>query len=617
MTTCIAKLAAAAARNDAEAIDALIAALEAPPTLDAVTAEDLSQLTARAAASGIDQDIDALIAAMDQGLKLPEAPEIKVSLADAEGTMKTLMAYHDALPEAERRVAALYLHAAGRYIQQSPAERTAALQELGREFTSRYVFDADAGGKYLARFREAGKDALGVAAEVEAADKAVAANKARAQEIIAAGDAKLQLHIQVFQPRLDEMQQEMQAEWERAKRTGDWTRAKDLDERYNALSEEMSKALTPEKEAALRELEANRAIVADAYKSIGNKFIAGLLESSPVTAEAAAAWAAAQEITPNARARLKANRYPVEQVRKDMAEFYRLTCGRLGSVTLTSARKHRASASEIHGHGSSIIKMGRDFNKRVLWHEMGHHLEADPVILAAAQSFLKARATSGPKRLNKIQPGVNYKAHEIAVEGTFFDPYVGKIYDNATEVLSMGVESFSNPELLPQRMAKDPDHFAFILGALRTPPAPLFGAVKALRQQAASAIQAREDAKADEWEMLLSQYVKDVSLDPNDTLGLDLRTLWGFGTQKILGSWQQVLFVECSAMRNPKTKRKGRGIAVYFTRNDTSAQRTVVSSMHESFDGLDYAKAIAKARGSRTWLQRGDVELLKRLINGT
>jgi hypothetical protein len=66
----------------------------------------------------------------------------------------------------------------------------------------------------------------------------------------------------------------------------------------------------------------------------------------------------------------------------------------------------------------------------------------------------------------------NYRKDEVAFTDHLFDAYVGKYYgpDTSTEVMSMGVQQFSSPELMSELYKSDPEMFHVIIGILATPP---------------------------------------------------------------------------------------------------------------------------------------------------
>lgn len=289
----------------------------------------------------------------------------------------------------------------------------------------------------------------------------------------------------------------------------------------------------------------------------------GILEASPVTREDAEAWAAQQTITPAAVARFRKMGYDPKAVRADMAEFYRLTGGRLARVTIRSKGGKRASAEGIHGHASSIINLGSSFDKRVLWHEMAHHLEADPLVVAAAQGFLEARRMNDRVvKLRDLTGNSAYRSDEVAYQDHWFNEYVGKVYGgyDVTEVFSMGMESFSDPFMLADRARRDPEMFALMVGFLKRPPHRLFGVVKAVKAQTAAAeAEAAEEAEA-ERDDALERLAAGVVLSRDDP-PTGPREFYYLATAKstYLGSYGGLDLYACKALRDSRTKRKKAG----------------------------------------------------------
>lgn len=100
-------------------------------------------------------------------------------------------------------------------------------------------------------------------------------------------------------------------------------------------------------------------------------------------------------------------------------------------------------------------------------HELGHGLEdQSQAILAASKKFLQAR-TAGETATNmaKLFPGRGYHYSEIVLPDLFRSPYVGKVYKDATEVVSMGLEYMVEDALAFWR--EDPEHFRFIWDIMR------------------------------------------------------------------------------------------------------------------------------------------------------
>lgn len=219
-------------------------------------------------------------------------------------------------------------------------------------------------------------------------------------------------------------------------------------------------------------------------REAGQLAIDDVMNGSPISQEEAEAWSAGVEITKAAAARLKKLGYPVEAVRADMAEFYRLTRGRVSKVKIDSKGDRRANAPGIDRHGTTgSVMLGSSFGKRTLWHELAHHIEADPVAKKASGRLIRRRSVDGKAyTLKSLTGNPGYRSSEVAYKDGFFSPYVGKIYkDGITEVFSMGVESFSDPLMLARRIAEDPETLEFVAGYLKAEIDPLERAFLDLR----------------------------------------------------------------------------------------------------------------------------------------
>jgi hypothetical protein len=147
-------------------------------------------------------------------------------------------------------------------------------------------------------------------------------------------------------------------------------------------------------------------------------------------------------------------------------EFFALTNGG-GSKTLKKLVKtiDRANASNFGGE----INVGANPDEKMMFHEMGHHLEfSDPQVNAAASIWRDRRATGDRVKLSTFAGMGHYDDHEFAVPDHFISPYVGKTYMTGyTEVVSMGIESFSDPAHMKTLHDRDPEHFLFILGVIK------------------------------------------------------------------------------------------------------------------------------------------------------
>ncbi|KDB52040.1 hypothetical protein X805_24100 [Sphaerotilus natans subsp. natans DSM 6575] len=260
---------------------------------------------------------------------------------------------------------------------------------------------------------------------------------------------------------------------------------------YNEFSESSHKMARDKIQPMIDEAKKNASGLESELQSINapavaeaQALISRLMDAPSVSREEATAWAESQEITKTAINRLKSEKYPVDKLRADMADFYRITNGRIGRVVISSTGKSRASADQIHGAAVATIDIGSGFDKRVLWHELAHHLESDHVLLAAGKGFIEGRS-KGVARLSSLAPRASYGPKEKAHADGFFDPYVGKIYDDATEVFSMGVESLSSPDLLVKRIAADPEHFALVAGMVTTPTSDGLARYRRIREELA------------------------------------------------------------------------------------------------------------------------------------
>ena len=246
----------------------------------------------------------------------------------------------------------------------------------------------------------------------------------------------------------------------------------------------------------------------------GVAVISNLLNKSPIDQFTAESWANQQTITKTASVKLKKIGYPVEKVRADIAEFYRLTHGRLAGIIIDSKGDRRANAADIEGERTGIVYLGSAFDKRVLWHEMGHHIENDAAAIEAATGFVHARRTSTKaKSLASLTGNNRFNKDEVAYEDNWFSPYIGKVYPQGnTEVFSMGLESFSDGHMLTTRITQDPEMFALILGFVETPPHPLYKVIRRIFDQAHGANAEMAETAANELEAQIARLAATVQV---------------------------------------------------------------------------------------------------------
>ena len=118
-------------------------------------------------------------------------------------------------------------------------------------------------------------------------------------------------------------------------------------------------------------------------------------------------------------------------------------------------------------------------SKQTVFHEVGHSLEKvrkenlDMAVGFRTSKITDTVPTKSPKEVKKA-----WTLKESVLPDDFISPYVGRPYrkydrtlnktvDTATEVISMGVEHFADPELMFRLYTIDPDHFHMILSMTR------------------------------------------------------------------------------------------------------------------------------------------------------
>jgi len=115
----------------------------------------------------------------------------------------------------------------------------------------------------------------------------------------------------------------------------------------------------------------------------------------------------------------------------------------------------------------NIIDLPASAETSSVIHEVGHFLEDNnPVIHSKAVEFLERRtAGSTVVSLNQLTGRTSFTTGEVAKNGNFIDPYMGKQTGWATEIVSMGLEYlYKDPIALA---IKDPDYFDFMWNLLR------------------------------------------------------------------------------------------------------------------------------------------------------
>jgi hypothetical protein len=160
------------------------------------------------------------------------------------------------------------------------------------------------------------------------------------------------------------------------------------------------------------------------------------------------------------------------QLRQWAADFYRLVPNGPAPEGLRLVHNDPRPHAEQNG----ALNVGDAPTRGVMFHELGHYVEyRNPALGDAARAWVLARsraANGGAEarsHLNDLTGGTFYRAHEHAFEDHFETPYIGKDYgaQRMSEVLTVGLEYFNTPERMLELYQRDPEHFFFVLGAIR------------------------------------------------------------------------------------------------------------------------------------------------------
>ena len=532
-------------------------------------------------------------------------------------TVRVLRDYWDSLkdaPELERARAKQYLQIITRYLasmgslskNQDGTHGASGISRL--EVALGEVGDGDYGEKVAERQRAQFDEFMSRAPDVESMANSVELAKAQGTlKVIEEAERSVRDQIRA---KLQELEESLKEERRLAYGTTPGMSDVDWQARYNAYIEKRraaAEAIEAEFQPMQDSMKEQRRQAEMVRNAVGADLKRNVLNASPVTHEQATDWALAQKIESSGMSALKKIGYDPAQCRADMAEFYRLTGGRLSKVRIKASRG-RASAENIHGHKNRTINMGAGFCKRTLFHELGHHLEADPAVYAAALAFLvKRRESDTVYRLSELTGLKGYKRDEVAYKDTWFNPYVGKVYSyDVTEVFSMGVESWCDDSTLTTRVQNDPEHMKLIAGFMKSPQHPLMGAVKQVLAQAAETDDEAADAAVDSLESGLKALAAGVEFvkrepPPESERGIYyseadqapsppywLKGAVYLGAHKELHLWQH------PKVRDPATKRQKKGFVLVSYGNTGYVMQWMAAF------SMDEAKAIA-----RVWATEG------------
>jgi hypothetical protein len=353
----------------------------------------------------------------------------------------------------------------------------------------------------------------------------------------------------------------------------------------NARNDEMNQAFNRDRATRVREL----------TETEGRSVLAAIMAASPVTEEQAQAWAQSQEIDAKALAKLTKGGYPEADLRRDLAEFYRLTGGKASVVRLTMDGGKRANAVGVDTKtDEKLINIGGGFSKAILFHELAHHLENDPIARAGANGYLVARReSSDTHKLRDLTGHKGYDPHEIAYKDSFLNPYMGKVYEGGiTEVFSMGVEYLASPQSAALMAARDPQLFALITGYLTRELTPAMQAKLDLHNAAIDDMASEEERLQEQFLQALRELVDRTPLTPDswfDDLDdwrrrLLMDTCFRAGDPQYLGAFGNYR-VFAGVFKNKNTGRNAKGHLVVQWGEEYAPEYATIHG------GLDLAKA--------------------------
>lgn len=144
-------------------------------------------------------------------------------------------------------------------------------------------------------------------------------------------------------------------------------------------------------------------------------------------------------------------------------DFLRLTNGVGGSSLKSIVKTSKRAYSEF---GSGKVNTGYG-SAREIYHEIAHLAEHETGTAQKHKDWVLSRATGGLTSLASMTGNKGYKASEVAYPDKFVSKYVGKVYRDATEVLSVGLEHFTNPSAMLDLWKADKDHFNLVIDFLK------------------------------------------------------------------------------------------------------------------------------------------------------
>jgi hypothetical protein len=98
---------------------------------------------------------------------------------------------------------------------------------------------------------------------------------------------------------------------------------------------------------------------------------------------------------------------------------------------------------------------------------VGHEFEtSNPQLVKNSKKFVTDKATGPQEKLRVLTGNNGYRDDEVAYPDHFLSPYVGKVYPDATEVMSMGFEPFTFRSDLNNFYKEHPDHLEYMVGTM-------------------------------------------------------------------------------------------------------------------------------------------------------
>ncbi len=227
------------------------------------------------------------------------------------------------------------------------------------------------------------------------------------------------------------------------------------------------------------------------YERLGRELMPAfkkLVDASPMTEEEALKRAQSCEIDRLAQGRLSRQKKGDFRGKGADAQLLQATADLFKLINYRNEPlKFSVVDSRAHyDHTRKLVNIGDSLTYKTLWHEVSHSIEYEhPEVLEMSKNFLRERLkkSNGIRSLRDIYSNkwgnsrkLNYSRSETAIDDGAFDPYVTKFYgtdphdidtSTATEVLTMGVQSFASVIDLGRMAAADPEHLEFIIGVIR------------------------------------------------------------------------------------------------------------------------------------------------------